>query len=115
MKHLWDLLGNDLVENYHFSQISENDVLFSVRFFWFHEPSAELVHTLVRTRNSISTLISTDWCINYSIDPEALQYKTRVAELPGSCRSRLCTIMRIAFFLDESQLRQERECLAAET
>jgi FkbM family methyltransferase len=43
VKRLWDRLGNAAIGKKIFPQISENDVLFSVRFFWFHEPSAELV------------------------------------------------------------------------
>lgn len=43
VKHVWDRLGNSAVVRKQFPKISEKDVLFSVRFFWFHEPSAELV------------------------------------------------------------------------
>lgn len=43
VKRLWDLLGPSAVDENNFSKISENDILFSIRFFWFHEPSAEMV------------------------------------------------------------------------
>ncbi len=43
VKRLWDRLGNSAFAKKIFSKISENDVRFSIRFFWFHEPSSELV------------------------------------------------------------------------